>query len=110
MARLITFIALVCICLAAAMMVAGEHKPPPHKLAKRAGKWSISKAPGSPTKRGTLKGPHGSELHKTEDDSGTKTTGKLFKGKPARYVSPPREGQPHSGGEASTSKGKKKGH
>lgn len=91
------------LCYLQAVLVAAEDGQ--HVLSKRSGK--PTKAPGSPTWRGTIKGPHGSQKDRTVDDQGHKTNGHLFVGKGARLASPPRIGQPHSGGQAGTSKGGK---
>ncbi|KAK3930246.1 Cytochrome c-type biogenesis protein CcmE [Frankliniella fusca] len=67
------------------------------------------KNPGSPTERRVLKDDVGQEIHYTHDPTtGHRTTGYLAKGKNTRQ-SPPRDRQPSTGGEPSTSQKKGKG-
>ncbi|KAK3911256.1 Kynurenine 3-monooxygenase [Frankliniella fusca] len=65
--------------------------------------------PGSPTERRTIKFADGKQADATYNPiTGQSTTGYHTIGKEAGKTSPQRQGQKHSGGEASTSKGKGK--
>ncbi|KAK3915093.1 Nucleoprotein [Frankliniella fusca] len=71
------------------------------------GKWT--QRPDSPTERRSFKTADKQQVDHTNDKFGTHTSGYLALGDNARQSSPQRTGQPSTGGEASTSKGKSKG-
>ncbi|XP_034232273.1 uncharacterized protein LOC117640120 [Thrips palmi] len=108
----LTIFAFAGLCLAAALLVSAEEGQVAHVLVKRSGNdggWY--RRPGSPTMRRTIKVAGGQQVDYTVDAAtGHKTSSYLALGKNARQSSPQRTGQPHSGGQPSTSKQGKKGH
>ncbi|KAE8752481.1 hypothetical protein FOCC_FOCC000603, partial [Frankliniella occidentalis] len=91
--------------MVAALAVAAPSDPAPHNPFKL--EWT--REPGSPTRRNTIKVAGGQQVDTTHDViTGHICSGWLATGKNAHEsTSPKRDGQPSTGGEASTKKSKK---